>query len=438
MYSAAYVWAKILARLEQQLSEVTVSTWLDDAEIIELTEDRLVLYTPSDYRKEIILTQCAPYILEALEALVHTKPVLEVWGETELKRFKEEKRAAATVPLNPQYSFDSFVEAPENRFARQMTMLAAAAPGEKTHNPLLLYGKPGVGKTHLLYAAANRIMETRPELKVVCMKTEAFINEFIYAIRNDKSREFKAKLRKADVLLLDDIQFLAGKETTQEEFYHIFNTLYENNKQIILTSDRRPMDMPTLATQLIDRFGEGVMVEVPSPGAEARLQIVEIKSKSYQLPLPHSLKKLIADSAENVRQLEGILKKLRAMRELGGATMDADTVGTVVHALLGTQLPRCVTAAMVLEAVCAYYHVSEADLKSSNRSKTVTTPRQVAMYLMQTMVGMKPDAIGKQLLRDRATVIHSVSKVDNAQSGDEAFRKQVDSLRANIEAKLAD
>ena len=438
MYSAAYVWAKILARLEQQLSEVTVSTWLDDAEIIELTEDRLVLYTPSDYRKEIILTQCAPYIRAALEELVHTTPTLEVWGETELKRFKEEKKAAATVTLNPQYSFDSFVEAPENRFARQMTMLAANRPGEKTHNPLLLYGKPGVGKTHLLYAAANRIIATRPDLKVVCMKTEAFIGEFLYAIRNDKSREFKAKLRKADVLLLDDIQFLAGKETTQEEFYHIFNTLYENNKQIILTSDRRPMDMPTLATQLIDRFGEGVMIEVPSPGAEARLQIVNLKAESYHLPLTPALKKCIADSAENVRQLEGILKKLHAMHALGGATMDADTVSSVVQELLGTQLPRFVTPQLVLDAICDYYHVTLADLKSGNRSRTVAEPRQVAMYLMQTMANTKQSAISSLLLRDRATVNHSVNKVDEACRRDEAFRKQVDRIKANIEAKLAD
>ena len=436
MYSAAYLWAKILARLEQQLSEITVSTWLDDAEVIELTDNRLVLYTPSDYRQEIIRTQCAPYIEESLKELLHRHIPLEVWGETELKRFKEDKRTVDTIPLNPQFSFDSFVEAPENSFAKHITMLAASDPGKKTHNPLLLYGQPGVGKTHLLYAAANRIIETKPELKVVCMKTEAFINEFINAIRSDQANAFKEKLRRADVLLLDDIQFIAGKESTQEEFYHIFNALYERDRQIILTSDRRPMDMSTLTTQLIDRFGEGIMVEVPSPGAETRLRITTLKAESYNLSLSLPLRKLIADSADNVRQLEGILKKLHAIAEFTKMAVDRNTVETVIGELICTHRPRLATPEMILQAVCDYYHVTVAEVKSTKRNKTVTEPRQIAMYLMHIMTSTKYDSISQVMVRDRATVIHSVKKISQQYDADTGIQKHINTIRANIESML--
>jgi len=435
MYAAAYVWAKVISRLEQQLTEIAVSAWFDDAEVVEFTNNKLILYSPTDFRQEIIKTRYAQHIEEAVKELFDMEIRLEVWGETEMRAFREEKRDIVSVCFNPQFSFENFVEGETNRFAKKVTMTAAQNPGKELYNPLFLYGLPGVGKTHLLYAAANYIMQTRPELKVVCIKTEEFVNELVRAIQQGKTRAFRNKYRQADVLLLDDIQFIAGKEATQEEFFHTFNALFENDRQIILTADNRPSDMATLADRLKDRFGGGVMVEIRPPDLQTRLRIVAQKAEKYGLKLDVATMEYIAQTTLNTRQIDGALKKIRACRDLAGMPLTLENVSKTVGDLMTSLSTRQVTPAVILRHVCKYYGVDEQLLKGNQRSRNIVQPRQIAMYLMRQMTKLSQDEIAKCFSRDRATVIHGIKQVEKTLAlKDNKLEPILQDIRSNIEA----
>lgn len=410
MYAASYVWAKVLNTLEQQLTEVTVSAWLDDAEVVELTQEQLVVYTPSEFRRQIIQQRCAEYIERAVADQFRMQVKLVLWGENQMKAHREQRQEA--VSYNPQFSFDSFVEGTANRFAKQVVMAAARDPGTPTYNPLFLYGEPGVGKTHLLYAAANYIMQTRPEMKVVCISTEDFTNQLVRSIQQGSTAQFREKYRQADVLLLDDIQFIAGKEATQEEFFHTFNALYQSGRQIVITADQKNSQMATLTDRLRDRFGEGVMVKIDPPDRQTRLEILHSKARQYGLQLDEAVLEYISTITQHIRQIEGCLKKIRALRDLTGMPMDLEHISKAVDDMLESHYEKQITPTTVLRHVCKYYGVEEDALKSAQRTRNVTEPRQVAMHLMRTMTKLSLDQIGEIFSRDRATVIHALKKVD--------------------------
>ena len=253
MYSSAFVWAKILSYLEDRLTSVTVSNWFDDTEVVELNEERLILYTCDEFRRGIIQNRCAQYIQDALKEIFNSDAKVIVFGKEELEAFRAKDKKSTSMDFNPQFSFENFVVGPSNRFAHGAAVAVANHPGE-VYNPLFLYGPPGVGKTHLLYAIANGIRKERPDAKIVYIKGDQFTNELIAAIQTGKNIEFRNKYREADLFLIDDVQFIAGKESTQEEFFHTFNKLYEERKQIVMTSDRKPSDMLTLEDRLRTRF----------------------------------------------------------------------------------------------------------------------------------------------------------------------------------------
>ena len=238
MQSAAYIWAKILNQLEERLSAVTVSAWFDDAELVELNENNLIIYTPSDFRQEIILRSCKQHVEDILREQFDLKAQLLVWGDAELETHRQTNTPDSIWKINPHFSFDTFVAGEQNSVPLKAAMHVADNVGDSVFNPLYYYGPPGVGKTHLLYSIANRISQTHPEAKIVYVKGDQFTNELVQAILHSTTVAFKKKYREADILLVDDIQFIAGKESTQEEFFHTFNNLYEMRKQIVLTSDR--------------------------------------------------------------------------------------------------------------------------------------------------------------------------------------------------------
>ena len=414
MYSTTYIWAKVLTYLEEQLTEIAVRTWLDDAEVVELKDGKLILYSPSDFRQENIRTRCAPYIEEGLRKLFQIDARLEVWGDSELRAFREKRRTGDPICFNPQFSFGSYVTGESNRIAVRIAQAAADDPGQEVYNPLFIYGPTGVGKTHLLYAIANRTMECHPELKVVYVRGDQFTNELIHAIGEGTTADFKQRYRyEADVLLVDDIQFIAGKERTQEEFFHTFNELYAHKKQIVMSADRKPSDMATLEDRLRSRFGEGILVGISVPDPNTRQSIIRAKAERLGLELDGETVAYLTDRLrDNVRQIEGALKKLRAFRDLGALELTLPNVIRTVEDIVTGDAAMVVTAPAVIRQVCRYFGVDEEKLKGPQKSKNIALPRQIAMYLTRQLVGMSYIDIGKVFQRDHGTVHHAVKKVE--------------------------
>lgn len=310
MYAASYVWAKVLVYLEQQLSEIIVSAWFDDAEVVRLSEKELVIYSPSEFRQERIRANCAPYIEDALKSLFHTNAKLVVWGETEMKASRDKKNGKSESYFNPQFVFENFIAGSSNEMPLKVASAVAAAPGMDIYNPVFFYGPPGVGKTHLLYSIANSVSKQHPDKKIVCIKGDQFTNDLVKAIQGGSTALFREKYREADVLLVDDIQFIAGKESTQEEFFHTFNELYENGKQIVLTADRKPTEMASLEDRLRSRFGVGIMVAITPSDYVTRMLITRATARKMNMNLSSEIVKYIATNlSDNIRQIRDAYKK---------------------------------------------------------------------------------------------------------------------------------
>ena len=414
MYATAYIWAKVLSYLEKQLSEITVSAWLDDAELVMLDETQLVLYSPSEFRQEIIREKCAAYIEDALREVFQMRVKLVVWGDSELHRHKENKQKCP-VPFNPQFTFDNYVTGESNLIATKIAQAAANDPGNDVYNPLFIYGPPGVGKTHLLYAVANHVQAAFPEKNIVYVKGDQFTNELVTAIRTGTTESFKRKYRyEPDVFLIDDIQFIAGKESTQEEFFHTFNELFEGHRQIVMTADRKPGDMATLEDRLRGRFGAGIMVAISPPDRDTRVSIIRAKARKLQLQLDSETIQYMADNlTQNVRQIEGSLKKLRVFRDLCSMELTTANVARTLEDICNPEAKITVTASLILRHVCRYFGVDSEILKSTQKCRGVSEPRQIAMYLMRTMMNLSFSEIGALFgNRDHSTVQHSVRKIE--------------------------
>ena len=436
MQAAAYVWAKVINQLEERLSAVTVSAWFDDAELIELNEDNLILYTPSDFRQEIILRSCKQHVEEILQEQFDLKVKLLVWGDTELEAHRQTNTPDNIWKINPHFSFDTFVAGAQNEVPLKAAMHVADNVGDSVYNPLYYYGPPGVGKTHLLYSIANRISQSHPEAKIVYVKGDQFTNELVQAILHSSTVAFKKKYREADILLVDDIQFIAGKESTQEEFFHTFNNLYEMRKQIVLTSDRAPNDMPLLEDRLRGRFGEGVMVKIEPPDLDTRKQIIRAKAAELHLRFTDEVVDYLGERlCDNVRQIEGGLRKVKAFRDLSNMPLTLPNISKIVADIQTSETCAVVTPDTVVRYVCKYFGVDEAQLKSPHRSKNISEPRQIAIYLIRELTGLQLEAIGKYFNRDHGTISASIKKIQGLLSmKDSNLENILRDIRMNIEA----
>lgn len=437
MYSPAYVWAKIIHYLEDRLSTLTISASFDDAEIIELNEEQLIIYSPNEFRREIIQRRYTQYIQDALKEIFHSEAKLIVFGDQELEAYRSKGGSPSSMDFNPQFTFDNFVVGPSNRFAHGAAVAVSNNPGQ-AYNPLFIYGPPGVGKTHLLYAIANGIRRNDPNANIVYIKGDQFTNELIEAIKSGKNIEFRNKYREADLFLIDDIQFIAGRDSTQEEFFHTFNKLYEEHKQIVMTSDRKPSDMLTLEERLRTRFEWGLLASIEAPDYETRMAIIKTKANSLGLDLNDEVCNYIAvNVTNNVRQIEGTVKKIMAYRDLNNMPLDLPNVSRAISDMFKSEGNALPTPSLIISQVCKFYNVDETTLRGTLKNKGTAEARQVAIYLIRKLTNLSTPDIGKEFNRDHSTILHSINKVENTlKSGDETLQTHIRDITANINSCL--
>ena len=435
--SISDVWVNVLKRLSTQLSETTIDTWFDEIEVVTMEDSAFVLHCSNAFKKSTIEARFKKQIKEALKDIFS--------ADLEVKILNDEQLAAyhGVAPDRPgalnesaAFTFETYVVGPSNKLAYAAARAVAERPAEN-YNPLFIYGDSGLGKTHLLYAIAHQLNLRDPSAKIVYIKGDEFTNELVNAIREGKNMEFREKYREATLLLVDDIQFIAGKQQTQEEFFHTFNTLYESGKQIVLTSDRPPREMTQLEDRLKTRFEWGLMVDVAPPDFETRLAIIKTKAALLGVQLPDEITGFIAENVTaNVRQIEGTLNKILAYRDLLGDKVDEQAVSRAVQDMLKKSNEYVPTPNAIIDYICKYYRLEPEALRGQSRGREIVNARQIAMYLIRRMTNLSLVDIGKEFGgRDHTTVLHSLDKVEKQMRSDPSFAEVVKEITANINAK---
>jgi chromosomal replication initiator protein len=433
------VWEEILARVETKVNRHSFYTWFKPTSFVGADTLSVTVRVPNPLFKDWLMKHYAGVISEAISELKHSELavhfVAEPQSEAAPVALSVDEAAVfasdATVTahgqagLNPRYTFDSFIVGSSNQFAHAACRAVAEAPS-RSYNPLFIYGGVGLGKTHLMHAVGQYVLQHDRNLKLTYISSERFMNEMINAVRYDRIIDFRERYRTVDVLLVDDIQFLAGKEGTQTEFFHTFNALYDSQKQIVLSSDSPPHEIPSLEERLRSRFEWGLIADIGSPDLETKIAILKKKAEAEVVPLPDNVAIYIASKIKsNIRELEGSLIRLIAYASLTGQELTLPLAQEVLKNIIDHD-EKAVTIEIIQKYVADYYNLKLADLKSRNNSKSVAMPRQIAMYLCKSLTNASLPEIGRSFGgKHHSTVIHSIRKVEDLRRKDGDFNTLV-------------
>ncbi|MDI6890522.1 MAG: chromosomal replication initiator protein DnaA [Thermodesulfovibrionales bacterium] len=436
------IWNNSLLEIEKKIGSSTTELWFMPIKLSHLEEQQATIDIPNRFFRDWIEDNHPDLIAESIESVLgfpvniryRTEEKIDpLVKEIDMKLESRRQRLVSKgIYLNPKYTFENFVVGPSNQFAQAVAKAVSEAPG-RTYNPLFIYGGVGLGKTHLINAIGNAAIDKNPDLIVLYASSEQFTNEVVSALRHDKMGEFKDKYRSLDIFLLDDIQFVANKPATQEEFFHTFNALYERQRQIVVSSDRPPKEMTAVTDRLRSRFGMGLIADIQPPEVETKIAILLKKAAMEGINIPEDVAYYLASKVKsNIRELEGCLIRLGAQASLAGGPVDKEMAKNILRDLIEED-ERPVTADYVQKIVCEYFGLKLADIKAKKRTKEVALPRQIAMYITKQLTDMSLSDIGKGFGgKDHATVIYACKQIEEKRAKDETFNRMIGNLLRKI------
>lgn len=470
MQSLNDIWQLTLADMKNEFSDTAMELWFNPLSLVSIDGNCAVFLIQNNFKRDMVKNRHLGTIRTYLSRTLGFDVDVEIYSEEEggvpEKSERHTETAAADAPAENvkrapekpdessfystvggvkvtnfaspfqsykfEYTFDNFIVGNSNKFAHAACTAVAESPA-RSYNPLFIYGSSGLGKTHLLYAITNRIMEKTPDANIIYVKGEEFTNQIVESIARHLTQQFREKYRKADVLLVDDIQFIAGKESTQEEFFHTFNALYEEQKQIIMTSDRPPRDIKTLEDRLKTRFEWGLIADIQPPDYELRIAIMQNKAKMLGLTIPPEVFDFLSENLRsNIRQIEGAIKKIGAQSFLNNEPITVDLALRCISDLLNGEKPAAVTADRILSCVAKKYGVTTEDIKGRRRTQDIAMPRHIAIYIIRKMTDMSLPSIGKIFGRDHTTVMSSLDKVDSEIKANSLLELEITELMKDI------
>ena len=432
MNSLDDIWQSIIQKLSQTLSPTALNTWFSDCQPVELGERRLVISTSTEFKRDILSQRFKPDISQALSELFSCEFDLLILVGDEVLDYQREDMKDDALPEALDYTFDRFIVGSSNKYAHAAALAVSESPGT-TYNPLFIYGNSGLGKTHLLLAIGQAIREKNPSVKLGYVKGDDFTNQMIKSIREHTQEEFRALYRKLDLFLVDDIQFIAGKDSTQEEFFHTFNSIYEAGGQIVITSDRPPADMVKLEDRLRSRFEGGLMADIQPPDLELRMAIIRDKSQRLGLILPNDVVDYVAESiTANIRQIEGVVRQLTANQNLSNKSITIEDAKNAIEKVIrtGIYIP---TPEDIIRETGRFFGIDEEEIRGQRRGKNISMARQVAMYLIRTLTHLPLVDIGEAFdHRNHSTVLSSIRKVEELVKTDQNMASTIRDITSNI------
>jgi chromosomal replication initiator protein len=441
------IWDEVLDIIKEDLNNVSFTTWFKPIKPMKLVNNKVYLQAPEEFLRNMItrrynnlLQNSFNHILDGeveVKILIPGEDIEEDKKNTEPKKFKPEKKEnkynhSIKSFLNPKYKFDTFIIGNSNRFAHAASLAVAESPSS-AYNPLFLYGGVGLGKTHLMHAIGHYIISNNADAKILYVTSEKFTNDLINSIKDDKNDEFRNKYRKIDVLLVDDIQFIAGKERTQEEFFHTFNTLHSANKQIIISSDRPPKEIPTLEDRLRSRFEWGLTADIQAPDLETRIAILRKKAEQENYDVQDDVIEYIANNIQsNIRKLEGALIRLYAYSSLTNKSVDIDLAEEALKHLISEDKKE-ITIEDIKKVIATYFNLTLDEINSKKKPQRISFPRQIAMYLSRKHTDHSLPKIGEEFGgRDHSTVLHAYNKIEDLLESDVDLQKKIDEIESEF------